>query len=190
MSTVGTLSLYGGVNRVKYGATTYIRGEYLEYIFPEYVTIGSYILDFLFDSQPAVWYILAKNQGGQWVIVDSQDKRNATQADVTPEFHLANTFSNTLTTPVFTNSVRIQVAESTAPSVKLRNFRVYDIAGMHVPFLIPFCQKTNSSTHTGSLNFSCIDRFSIESPKLDTTYFAVKHNVLEIGNGMAKLKWN
>jgi hypothetical protein len=190
MSTTGTLHLYGGVNRVKYGATTYIRGEYLEYIFPEYVTVASYILDFFLDNQPAVWYILAKNKAGQWAIVDSQDKRNSRQSDVTPDFAASNTFTTTLQTPTVTNSIRIQVAEATAPSLKLRNFRVYDIAGIHVPFLIPFCQKTNSSTHTGSLNFSCIDRFSIESPKLDTTYFAVKHNFLEIGNGMAKLKWN
>lgn len=190
MATLGSLNLYGGVNTVQYGPKTYIRGEYIEFTFPDYVTVSSYVLDFFTDNKPAVWYVLAKTKAGKWSILDSQDKRNTFRSDVTPEFAATTTFSGAIRTSVETNTIRLQIAESTQPSVKIKNFLVYDIIGVHLPFLIPFCEKTNSASHSGSLNFSCIDRFSIDAPRLNTTFFAVKHNVLEFGKGMARLKWN
>lgn len=189
MATQGTLHLFGGVNKVYYTGRTYIRGEYIDFTFPENVIVKSYKLDFFLVNQPAVWYILTYKDGA-WRIIDTQDNRNDLQSDVTAAFAQQSTFSGTLRTPTSLNNIRLHIAESTGPCAQITNFQVFDIEGFHTPFLIPFCQKTNSSTHTGSLNFSCIDRFSIDAPKLDTTYFAVKHNFLEVGNGMARLKWN
>lgn len=56
-------------------------------------------------------------------------------------------------------------------------------------FLQPFCLDTSKLQPTGSLNFSRLDsaRIMSESSTINTTFYAVNYNILQIQNGMGGL---
>lgn len=179
------MSLYtGSVSRtyIINDVPTNIRGEFLEYTFPFKVGIKSYTLEYMEDSFPVRWYLLGKNSKGNWTKLDSPSFLSTDGYNLNPTFD-TNGYSKTFDTVFTTDTVMLVIDISTDTSVKIKQFLVADELGINRQFLIPFCTSTNSMYHTGSLNFSQIDKFSIDSD-LRTDFFAVNHNFLVLENGM------
>ena len=162
--------MYSG-NRVTYypELSKTLRGEYMDYTFPISIQPIRYEVGFSSDSIPIKWYLMGKINNGPWSILDSQSN------NATGSYQISNTSA--------VDAVRLHVTVSSAPSIKIREFRIFDQFGENTPFMVPFCTNTNSVHPSGTLNFSCIDSFSLDAP-LQTDFYAVGHSTLEIEKGM------
>lgn len=170
------------------GIPNRIFGELLQYTFPFKVGIKSYTLDYMEDSFPVRWYLFAKTPRGDWTQLDRQNfVLSEDDYSLDPAFDTTG-YSKTFDSVYFTDTVALLIDVSTDTSVKIKQFLVYDELGINRQFLVPFCTSTNSLYHTGSLNFSQIDKFSIDSD-LQTDFFAVNHNFLVIENGMGDVMY-
>ena len=161
-------------------------GEWIEYQFPTTANINSYT--FNSTAFPSEWYILGYNLDTKvWVAMHHV-------SFVGIENQTTNYNSSTqwqIQTHLITNRIRFHVIAAVLNFVELSNLLFYDESGDHKVFLIPFCTQTNSMTHTGSLNFSKINDFSLQTaPTLNTEFFAVGVNTLRIESGMGNLLFN
>jgi hypothetical protein len=161
-------------------------GDWIEYQFPTTANISTYT--FNSTAFPAEWYILGyKSDKDCWVVmhhVSFIGKELNIPAYNTPD----TTWE--IKTHFITNRIRFHTTVAVLNFVELNNLLFYDDVGDHKAFLIPFCTQTNSMTHTGSLNFSQINDFSINmTPTLQTEFFAVGVNTLCIESGMANLMY-
>ncbi len=163
--------------------TINLRGETLQYKFPLKVNVKSYEIEFMEDSFPVRWYFLGKTPLGHWKILDNPSFIAEDGFTLSPTFNPSAGYTKEFDSVYLTTEVMILVDVSTGTSVKIKQFHVYDELGLNRQFMIPFCTSTNSMYHSGSLNFSKIDSFNIDSD-LPTDFFAVNHNVLVIENGM------
>jgi len=160
-------------------------GEWIEYQFPTTANISTYT--FNSTAFPAEWYILGyKSDKNCWVVMHHV-------SFISKESIISNYNNYTweIKTHFVTNRIRFHTTVTILNFVEMNNLLFYDDVGDHKAFLIPFCTQTNSMTHTGSLNFSQIDDFSINMvPKLQTEFFAVGVNTLCIESGMANLMYS
>lgn len=72
-----------------------------------------------------------------------------------------------------------------AGQVSIDEIDIQDIVGERRNFIIPFCLKTNSLYHSGSLNFSMINSFELSDNIGTDKIYAVSHNILSFENGSA-----
>lgn len=163
------------------------KGEYIEYTLPINIVPIRYEIGFDVDSWPLSWILYGRLDGGEWNVLDSTDYvLNFNRID--PSFK-ANVYSNTLSYDIknkyTVDQFRLFVPVSSGVSIKIREFRIFDQFGRFMPFLVPFCTNTSSMYHSGSLNFSRLEKFSIKAP-LQTDFYAVGHDFIEIENGMIK----
>lgn len=174
--------LYSGVNVYNYpDINRSIRGEYIDYKFPLAIVPVSYTLRVFQDSTPVKWYILGRLKNGPWTVLNTQTFNDG--ASTLLPIDLNGTY--TINQQVKIDTIRIHASISTGPSIKIKEFIVYDQYGKHIPFLVPFCTNTNSLYPSGSLNFDRLNHFSIDAD-LDTDFFAVGCDFIEIENGMIK----
>lgn len=184
------MSLYTGSTARTFvidGTPKNIKGEFLQYTFPFKVGIKSYTLEYMEDSFPVRWHLLAKTPRGDWTQLDDPSFLAGDGYSLDPAFDTTG-YSKTFDSVYFTDTVALVIDISTDTSVKIKQFLVYDELGINRQFVIPFCTSTNSLYHTGSLNFSQIDKFSIDSD-LKTDFFAVNHNFLVVENGMGDVMY-
>ena len=183
------INVFGASNRENY---TYIRNgitttneiysEYIEYKLPLVITPISSTITYATDSYPVSWILFGKRDNGPWYWLTNNTMETYNSSDLTVNTPVTN-FITKDTTPVPVDTFRLVVQLSTGGSVKIANLTINDQIGKHVPFLVPFCTNTNSMYHSGSLNFSQIDSFSIDA-NLDTDFYAVGHSIIDIENGM------
>lgn len=181
--------LYGGIRETEYtfifnntSTTANVYGEYLEYTFPIPIVPISYRIDFPSDSVPVKWRLFARYKEG-WYLLDryENDTIDKQLDTVTPPTQ--GYIERSIVTEQQFDTFRIVIGLSTGPSVKVKEFSITDQLGKHITFLVPFCTNTNSAYHSGSLNFSKIDSFSLNA-NLQTDFYAVGHDELTIENGM------
>ena len=159
-----------------------LKGEYLDYKFPINIVPIQYELTLSDDSYPARWYIFGRNNDGPWKLLDQQTKYE-TFSTLVSGFPPPSGVFLTPMTQMSVDTIRIHVTVSTGRSTKIKQFTVYDRYGQNMSFLVPFCTSTNSLHHSGSLNFSRIDNFSIDAD-LQTDFYGVGHETIEIDKGM------
>lgn len=162
--------------------------EMMVYTFPEKINVKSYILKFGEDSFPVRWYFHVKTPRNSWKLIDAKNFIADDGFTLSPTFNKTG-YSKTFDDVYITDSVMILINLSTGKSVKIKEFLVYDDIGVNKSILIPFCTSTNTLYHSGSLNFSKIDQFSIESPSQQADFFAVNHNFLVLENGMGNVMY-
>jgi hypothetical protein len=160
-------------------------GEWIEYQFPTTANINSYT--FNSTAFPAEWYILGYSlDRNVWVVM-----HHVSFVAIERQTSRYNNFTWRVRTNLITNRIRFHTSVAVLNFVEINKLLFYDEVGDHKTFLIPFCTQTNSMTHTGSLNFSQINDFSINTfPKLNTEFFAVGVNTLRIESGMGNLLFN
>lgn len=175
-------TLYSGRNIVNYDIGNK-RGEYIDFTFPLSIKPVNYSIWFSEDSFPVVWYIFGKLKNSNWILMSTENNIQ-TFSSLKPSFTpYGNNVTYQITTPIPVDTIRLHVSVSTGPSTKIRELVIIDEKGQHIPFLIPFCTNTNSLYHSGSLNFSRLDKFSINA-NLPTDFYAVAHDSIQIENGM------
>lgn len=180
---MATTTLYSGTRRTDYPGYRTLRGEYIDYTFPLSIVPLRYEIGFSEDAWPIRWYLFGRLRNGPWALLDSRINYTSFNT-IDPQFTpYANTISYDLSQKATIDSIRLHVSVSTAPHIKLREFKIYDQFGENLPFLVPFCTNTNTVHPSGSLNFSRIDSFSLDA-NLPADFYAVGHSILEIENGM------
>ena len=177
-----TDTTYGGVT--KYPGLPE-EGEYIDYTLPINIVPIRYEIGFDVDSWPLNWTLYGKLDNGEWQSLDTQ-KYSENLNIIDPAFK-ANVYANTLSYNIknkyTVDQFRLFVPVSSGVSIKIREFRIFDQFGRFMPFLVPFCTNTSSMYHSGSLNFSRLDHFSIDAP-LQSDFYAVGHDFIEIDKGM------
>ncbi len=188
-----SIPIYGGVRSETYtvflNGTTIdytFYGEYLEYKFPISIVPISYRIDYANDSIPWKWVLLGKNGDGYWIpLIDGiqYERPNVDRTNLRVTISDETSYTGTINTTQRIDTVRLIISLSTGTSVKVKEFSITDQIGNHMSFVVPFCTNTNSMHHSGSLNFSRIDSFSLDAD-LQTDFYAVGHQILEIEHGM------
>lgn len=169
-------------------------GEYLEYKLPIPIVPISYRIDYANDSKPWSWVLLGKLGNGNWIplIFDPSkpirdqirfERPGLNTTTLTVQISEDTYYIGDIVTNQRVDTIRLIINLSTGTSVKVSEFSVTDQVGNHMSFVVPFCTNTNSMYHSGSLNFSRIDSFSLNAD-LPTDFYAVGHQVLEIEHGM------
>lgn len=177
--------VYGGVYKETYtilGTQQVLYGEYLEYTFPIPIVPVRYRIDYAEDCVPVAWFLLGKLKNeSSWTILDDYANDNVNETNW--QIDTLSEYIERSTNTVRVDTIRLVIGACTGTSVKVREFSIIDELGKYMSFLVPFCTNTNSMYHSGSLNFSNIDSFSLNAD-LPTDFYAVGHGTLEIENGM------
>lgn len=163
-------------------------GEYIDYTLPINIVPVRYEIGFDTDSWPLRWILYGKLDNKEWQDLDTRNYVDGEKGynKIDPAFRAnvyANTLSYDITEKYTVDSLRLFVSVSSGISIKIREFRIFDQFGRFMPFLVPFCTNTSSMYHSGSLNFSRLDHFSIDAP-LQSDFYAVGHDFIEIDKGM------
>lgn len=147
---------------------------------------------------------------GEWVQISIptriQPRQLSWSTNQTMDYHLygsndgrlwsnlvEGTMSGTSTTSITSSNkfsffrVVIKSIRPTFGQAAITELSIQDVFGERRNLLIPFCLKTNSLYHSGSLNFSMLDSFKISNDLGTDKVYAVSHNILSLENGSADL---
>jgi len=146
-------------------------GEYLTFSFPQAFLISKMSI----ISGYTKLVVAGSNDGETWrKLIDT-----TVLAYIYTEINIRITKLYSKIRVIFT-----QVPDN-VPYITVKEIKFFDKNGEFRPFILPFCLDTNSLTHSGSLNFSQLNSFSLSG--FTGNLYAVNHNLLEISNGMGQV---
>jgi hypothetical protein len=153
---------------------TGVIGEWVQFSVPSNIIMGGCDIVPHALFYPTSMTILGSLNGVWKTITSKSGMTSATTTITTNAFEFFDTF-------------RFVFTASAGGIVSIKNINIRDILGERRCFVIPFCLQTNSLYHTGSINFSNIDRFALSNNLPTQAMYGIGHNTLQIENGHAKL---
>ena len=145
-------------------------GEWAELSLPVKITLSSVVVNLA--SASATFSIVGSNDGISFTSLGSLTATTGTRQ-----------IQSTSIVPYKIFRVIFTSIGTDLGSVRVNDITLFDINGERRPFVIPFCLKTNSLYHSGSLNFSMLNQFGLSDVLGTDKVYAVGHNILRIENG-------
>ena len=159
-----------------YNQTSDVIGEWVQLSLPKMFPIQPSVLRYK-TTQNLTYTLLASNNQINWTkLIEGGTMTGTGTASITT----TNSF-------LYFRVVVTKINSPVSGQVSIDNIQIQDVLGQRRNFVIPFCLKTNSLYHSGSLNFSMLNSFELTDNVGTDKMYAVSHNILALENGSAEL---